>query len=152
MRKRGDGIIVNISSGAGKFGYPNGSAYVSSKFALEGLSESMAYEIEPYGLRVVLVEPRFVRTNFSNLVAKRSQSPNSLYSKMTEKMAASVEKMKINSSPPELVADAVLKAVTSKEPKPNLRYLVGKYVEHWMEQKKNMSDKEFLNVIKQSLQ
>jgi NAD(P)-dependent dehydrogenase (short-subunit alcohol dehydrogenase family) len=47
MRKRGDGIIVTISSGAGIFGYPNGSAYVSSKFALEGLSESMAYEIEP---------------------------------------------------------------------------------------------------------
>jgi short-subunit dehydrogenase len=74
MRKRGDGIIVTISSGAGIFGYPNGSAYVSSKFALEGLSESMAYEIEPYGLRVVLVEPRFVRTNFSNLVAKKSKS------------------------------------------------------------------------------
>ena len=47
MRKRGDGIIVTISSGAGIFGYPNGSAYVSSKFALQGLSESMAYEIEP---------------------------------------------------------------------------------------------------------
>jgi NAD(P)-dependent dehydrogenase (short-subunit alcohol dehydrogenase family) len=79
MRKWGDGIIVNISSGAVRFGYPNGSAYVSSKFALEGLSECMAYEIEPYGLRVVLVEPGFVRTNFSNVVAKRSQSPNPLY-------------------------------------------------------------------------
>jgi NAD(P)-dependent dehydrogenase (short-subunit alcohol dehydrogenase family) len=108
----------------------------------------MAYEIEPYGLRVVLVEPGFVRTNFSNVVAKRSQSPKSLYSKITE--AASVEKMKLNSCPPELVADAVLKAVTSKEP--NLRYLVGKDVELWMKQKKNMSDKEFFNVIKQSLQ
>jgi NAD(P)-dependent dehydrogenase (short-subunit alcohol dehydrogenase family) len=150
MRKQGDGIIVNISSGAGRFGYPNGSAYVSSKFALEGLSESMAYEIEPYGLRVVLVEPGFVRTNFSNVVAKRSQSPKSPYSKMTEKMTASVEKMKLNSCPPELVADTVLKAVTSKEP--NLRYLVGKDVELWMKQKKNMSDKEFFNVIKQSLQ
>ena len=90
------------------------------------------------------MEPRFVRTNFSNLVAKKSQSPNSLYSKMTEKMAASVEKMKINSSPPELVADAVLKAVTSKEPKPNLRYLVGKYVEHWMEQERICPIKNFL--------
>jgi hypothetical protein len=69
---------------------------------------------------------------------------------MIEKMAASVEKMKLNSSSPELVADAVLKAVTSKEP--NLRYLVGKDVEQWMEQKKNMSDKEFFNVIRQSLQ
>jgi hypothetical protein len=49
---------------------------------------------------------------------------------MTEKMAPSIDKMKLNSSSPELVADAVLEAVTSKES--NLRYLVGKDVEHWM--------------------
>jgi len=149
MREQKSGIIVNISSGAGRFGYPNGSAYVSTKFALEGLSESMAYEIEPFGVRVVLVEPGFVRTNFSNVVAKKSQSPTSQYSKMTEKMTESFDKMKLNSSPPELVANVVLEAVTSKEP--NLRYLAGKDVELWMEQKKNMSDKEFFDMIKQSL-
>jgi NAD(P)-dependent dehydrogenase (short-subunit alcohol dehydrogenase family) len=149
MREQKSGIIVNISSGAGRFGYPNGSAYVSTKFALEGLSESMAYEIEPLGVRVVLVEPGFVRTNFSNVVAKRSQSPSSQYSKMTEKMAESFDQMKLNSSPPELVANVVLEAVTSKNP--DLRYLAGKDVEQWMEQKKYMSDKEFFNMIKQSL-
>jgi NAD(P)-dependent dehydrogenase (short-subunit alcohol dehydrogenase family) len=57
MRKQGSGRIINISSGAGRIGYPGGSAYVSSKFALEGLSESMAYEIEQFGIRTVLVEP-----------------------------------------------------------------------------------------------
>jgi NAD(P)-dependent dehydrogenase (short-subunit alcohol dehydrogenase family) len=149
MREQKSGIIVNISSGAGRFGYPNGSAYVSTKFAIEGLSESMAYEIEPLGVRVVLVEPGFVRTNFSNVVAKRSQSPSSQYSKMTEKMAESFDQMKLNSSPPELVANVVLEAVTSKNP--DLRYLAGKDVEQWMEQKKYMSDKEFFNMIKQSL-
>src|SRR5206468_12378000 len=117
MKEQKYGIIVNISSGAGRFGYPNGSAYVSTKFALEGLSESMAYEIEPFGVKVVLVEPGFVRTNFSNVVAKRSQSPNSQYSKMTDKMSDSIDKMKLNSSPPELVANVVLEAVTSKNPK-----------------------------------
>src|SRR5215218_2059915 len=54
MRKQGSGRIINISSGAGRIGYPGGSAYVSSKFALEGLSESMAYEIEQFGIRTVL--------------------------------------------------------------------------------------------------
>jgi len=53
MRKQRDGTIVNISSVAGKMGFPLTSAYVSSKFALEGLSESMAYEIE-LGIRVML--------------------------------------------------------------------------------------------------
>ncbi|MDQ3836390.1 MAG: SDR family oxidoreductase, partial [Thermoproteota archaeon] len=56
MRKQGSGRIINISSGAGRFGYPGGSAYVSSKFALEGLTESMAYELEQFGIKVVLVE------------------------------------------------------------------------------------------------
>jgi NAD(P)-dependent dehydrogenase (short-subunit alcohol dehydrogenase family) len=149
MRKQKSGIIVNMSSGAGRFGYPNGSAYVSTKFALEGLSESVAYEVEPFGIKIVLVEPGFVRTNFSNVVAKKSQSTNSQYSKMTEKMAASIEQMKLKSSPPELVANVVLEVVTSKNP--NLRYLAGKDVEKWMEQKKNMSDEQFFSMIKQSL-
>jgi NAD(P)-dependent dehydrogenase (short-subunit alcohol dehydrogenase family) len=149
MRKQKSGIIVNMSSGAGRFGYPNGSAYVSTKFALEGLSESIAYEVEPFGIKIVLVEPGFVRTNFSNVVGKRSQSPNSQYSKMTEKMADNIEQMKLKSSPPELVANVVLEAVTNKNP--NLRYLAGKDVEQWIEQKKNMSDEEFFSMIKQSL-
>jgi NAD(P)-dependent dehydrogenase (short-subunit alcohol dehydrogenase family) len=150
MRKQKSGIIVNMSSGAGRFGYPNGSAYVSTKFALEGLSESVEYEVEPFGIKIVLVEPGFVRTNFSNVVAKKSQSTNSQYSKMTEKMAASIDQMKVKSSSPELVANIVLEIVTNKNP--NLRYLAGKDVEQWMEQKKHMTDREFFNVIKQSLQ
>jgi NAD(P)-dependent dehydrogenase (short-subunit alcohol dehydrogenase family) len=150
MRNQKAGIIVNMSSGAGRFGYPNGSAYVSTKFALEGLSESVAYEVEPFGIKIVLVEPGFVRTNFSNVVAKKSQSTDSQYSKMTEKMAASIDQMKVKSSSPELVANIVLEIVTNKNP--NLRYLAGKDVEQWMEQKKHMTDREFFNMIKQSLQ
>jgi len=57
MRKQKSGIIVNISSGAGRFGFPGISAYASTKFSVEGLSESMAYELEPFGIKVVLVEP-----------------------------------------------------------------------------------------------
>jgi NAD(P)-dependent dehydrogenase (short-subunit alcohol dehydrogenase family) len=56
MRKQKEGIIVNISSGAGRFGVPALSAYVSSKFA-EGVSESMFYELEPFGIRTIIIEP-----------------------------------------------------------------------------------------------
>src|SRR5436190_3763905 len=67
MRKQKSGIIVNISSGVVTIGgYPGGSAYVSTKFAIEGLSKSMAYELEPFGIKVVLVEPGVIRTNFVN--------------------------------------------------------------------------------------
>src|SRR2546428_6058230 len=56
MREQKSGIIVNISSGNGRIGFPVASAYVSTKFAVEGLSESMSYELEPFGIKVVLVE------------------------------------------------------------------------------------------------
>jgi NAD(P)-dependent dehydrogenase (short-subunit alcohol dehydrogenase family) len=49
-------------------GFPGGSAYVSTKFAIEGLSKSMAYELEPFGIKVVLVEPGVIRTNFVNAI------------------------------------------------------------------------------------
>src|SRR5215475_7355285 len=64
MRRQKSGTIINISSGAGRFGFPWSSAYVSTKFAVEGLSESMSYELEPFGIKVVLVEPGVIRTNF----------------------------------------------------------------------------------------
>src|SRR6266516_2369377 len=81
MRKQKSGVIVNISSGAGRFGYPGGSAYVSTKFAIEGLSESMAYELEPFGIKVVLVEPGVIKTNFVNSMVpgKKSEDANSPY-------------------------------------------------------------------------
>jgi NAD(P)-dependent dehydrogenase (short-subunit alcohol dehydrogenase family) len=84
MRKQRSGIIVNISSGAGRFGYPMGSAYVSTKFAIEGLSESLSFEVEPFGIKVILIEPGMIRTNFSSasVLAKKSLDPNSPYARI----------------------------------------------------------------------
>ena len=151
MRKQQFGIIVNMSSGAGRLGYPGGSAYISTKFAVEGLSESMAYELEPFGIKVVLVEPGVIRTNFANamVVAKKSQDPNSPYSQLMQKIASSFEHMMENGSSPDLVAKVVLKAVTSENP--GLRYLAGKDIETWMEGKRNMSDEEFYKMMKQNM-
>jgi len=64
MRRQLHGTIENISSIAGRIGFPLTSAYVSSKFALEGLSESIAYEVEQFGIKVILIEPGVIKTNF----------------------------------------------------------------------------------------
>ena len=151
MRKQKSGIIVNISSVAGRFGYPGGSAYISTKFAVEGLSESMAYELEPFGIKVILIEPGVTRTNVFNsvVVAKKSQDPNSPYSKIMQKMATSFEGMMKNSSSPEVVAKVVLEAVTNESPA--LRYLSGKDAETWLDAKRNLSDGEFYKMMKQNL-
>ena len=115
MRKQRSGRIINISSGAGRIGYPGGSAYVSSKFALEGLSESMAYEIEQFGIKTVLVEPGFVRTNFAEniAIAKKAQEPNSPYSQMMQMMSSNLGKMLENASDADLVAAVVVEAGNS---------------------------------------
>jgi NAD(P)-dependent dehydrogenase (short-subunit alcohol dehydrogenase family) len=143
MREQKSGIIVNISSGAGRFGYPGGSAYVSTKFAVEGLSESMSYELEPFGIKVVLVEPGFIKTNFSQalVIAKKSQDPSSPYSQMMQKVAIVSSQLEQSGSTPDLVAKVILNAVTSENP--NLRYLVGKDVEEWVKSKNSMTDAEF---------
>jgi NAD(P)-dependent dehydrogenase (short-subunit alcohol dehydrogenase family) len=148
MRKQRSGRILNLSSGAGLFGYPGGSAYVSTKFAVEGLSESIAYELEPFGIKVILIEPGFVKTNFANsmLIAKKAQDPTSSYSQMMQRIAASSNELAKSGSSAELVANVILDAATN--PNPRLRYLVGKDVEAWASSKKSMDESEFFNMIK----
>jgi NAD(P)-dependent dehydrogenase (short-subunit alcohol dehydrogenase family) len=151
MRKQGSGRIINISSGAGRIGYPGGSAYVSSKFALEGLSESMAYEIEQFGIKTVLVEPGFVRTNFGEniVIARKTQNTNSPYSQMMQMMSSMRDKMLKNASDADLVAEVVVEAATAKEP--NLRYLAGKDIQQMVAAKRSMSDEEFQKMMKQGV-
>jgi NAD(P)-dependent dehydrogenase (short-subunit alcohol dehydrogenase family) len=151
MRKQRSGRIINISSGAGRFGYPAGSAYVSSKFAVEGLTESMAFEVEQFGIKTILVEPGFIKTDFARnvVIAKKAQDPNSPYAPMMQRLAPAVSRMEEYGASPELVADAIVEAATSENPR--LRYIVGKDVEQWVAQRKSMSDEEFFSMIKQGL-
>ena len=151
MRRQKSGTIINISSGAGRFGFPGSSAYVSTKFAVEGLSESMSYELEPFGIRVVLVEPGVIKTNFVDgmVIAKKSQDPKSPYSQIIQKMATGFEEMMKNGSSPGLVAKVVLNAPTNENP--SLRYLAGNDVEQWLGSKRNMSDEDFYKMMKQNL-
>src|SRR6476620_6289038 len=149
MRKQRSGLIVNISSGAGRFGFPTGSAYVSTKFAVEGLTESMSYEVESFGIKVILIEPGMIKTNFfnSSVMAKKSQDPNSPYAPLMTGMKNSIDKVMENASTPQYVAEVVFDAVTNENPK--LRYLAGKDVEQWVDAKKKMSDEDFVNMMKQ---
>jgi NAD(P)-dependent dehydrogenase (short-subunit alcohol dehydrogenase family) len=150
MRRQKSGAIVNISSGAGRFGFPSGSAYVSTKFAVEGLSESMSYELEPFGIKVAIVEPGVIRTNFADglVVAKKSKDRSSPYSQLMQKAANGFEKMMKNASSPDLVANVVLKAIRNE--KPSLRYLAGNDVEEWLG-KRNMADEDSYKMMKQNL-
>jgi NAD(P)-dependent dehydrogenase (short-subunit alcohol dehydrogenase family) len=149
MRKQKSGTIVNISSGAGRFGYPTGSAYVSTKFAVEGLSEAISFELEPFGIRVILIEPGIIKTNFLNstILSRKSKDIESEYAPLMKYVKNVINEMANNGSDPKDVADIVLDAVTTD--KPRLRYLAGKDVEQLVKTKESMSDEDFHNVLKQ---
>ena len=151
MRKQRSGIIVNVSSGAGRLGYPGASVYIATKHAIEGLTESIAYELEPFGIRVALVEPGVVSTNFghSMVIAKNAQKPDSPYAPIMQKMTGAWEYMMKNGSTADLVARKILEAITASQPE--LRYPVGKDMEGWMQARNSMKDREFFAMMKQNL-
>jgi NAD(P)-dependent dehydrogenase (short-subunit alcohol dehydrogenase family) len=148
MRNQSAGIIVNISSGLGRFGIATSSAYASSKFAIEGLTESISYELEPFGIRTILVEPGIIKTNFikAAVLAEKSKDPNSPYFQFMNNMENGMKKLIESGECPEYVAKIVLDAINDSNPK--LRYLAGKDVEHIMEIKNKISDEDFHNMIK----
>ena len=148
MRRQGAGKIVNITSMGGRIAIPLSSSYHGSKFALEGLSESIRYELEPFGIKVILIEPGAVGSNFwKNIkIAKSSSDSNSPYTQFGNKILKAYEQMEQNTISPSVVAKTILDAVTSNNPQ--LRYVVGEDAAKTLEARKNMPDNEFGDLIK----
>jgi NAD(P)-dependent dehydrogenase (short-subunit alcohol dehydrogenase family) len=93
-RQKEGGRIINVSSIGGIVGYPFSSAYCSTKFALEGLSESMSYEVEPFDIKVILIEPASVISDFHNnakIVIKIDKAANSSPYTQTEQNVRSIQ-------------------------------------------------------------
>ena len=151
MRKQKEGTIVNVSSGAGRVGIPLSSVYATSKFALEGLSESMRYELNEFGINVVIIEPGVIKTNFmkNSRTAHATSKLELPYAVLIGRTMKGFEVLIYNGSSPKLVADTILNAITSKEPE--IRYLVGDDAKSIMEVRKSNSDKEFENWMYESV-
>ena len=150
MRKQGTGDIVNISSIAGRIGFPVSTAYISSKFALEGLSESIRFELGQFGVNVIIIEPGVIKTNFfdSMRTAKKAEQSD-VYMDITIKVMSGVKMMAEMGTPPKEVADVIIKSL--KEEKPLPRYVVGNDAVMFLEAKKMKTDIEFENYLKKEL-
>jgi NAD(P)-dependent dehydrogenase (short-subunit alcohol dehydrogenase family) len=148
MRKNRQGTIVNVSSAVGKVGLPLSSPYVATKFALEGLSESMRYELNELGINIVIVEPGVILTNALRN-AETAVYATSDYADLNGRIMKAFEVLMDNSSPPILVAEVILKAITTNEPE--VRYLVGTDAESIMKVRKSTSDKEFESWMYESI-
>ena len=150
MRKQGSGNIVNISSVAGRIGFPVSPAYISSKFALEGLSESLRFELMPFGINVIIIEPGVIKTNFfdSMKMSEKSQQ-NSTYKEITDKVISGVKMMAEMGTHPKEVANVVIKTLGEEKPLP--RYVIGNDAMMFLEAKKMKTDIEFENYLKKEL-
>src|SRR5881394_3110766 len=122
MRARGAGKIINISSLAGNTAIPYSAFYSASKFAVEGYSESLWYEIRPLGISVTLVEPGFVNTPIGE-ASPAAARPLPAYAATRTRMLTAFGHALAGGIPPERVAQRVLRIIES--PDPGLRYRVG---------------------------
>jgi NAD(P)-dependent dehydrogenase (short-subunit alcohol dehydrogenase family) len=157
MRKQRYGRIINISSLAGRIGFPLSSAYVSSKFALEGLTESLRYEVQNFGIHAILIEPGVIRTNFANnlrvgknvVTLQNTKNVNSPYAEITEKRVSALRPRIEKGLSPTKVAEVILEAVMSDTPE--ARYLVGRDALKTIEKRNNLSDEQFGRFVMDSV-
>lgn len=154
MRNQRSGKIVNITSVGGKLAIPFHSGYHGTKFALEGLSESIQYELDPFGIKIIIIEPGAVGSSFWKNMKSAEKSSNltdgnSPYVSMISNMSVALKQMEQSSIPPSEVANVIVSAVSIDNP--DLRYIVGKDAIMTLEAKSNLSDLEFKRLIKKQL-
>jgi NAD(P)-dependent dehydrogenase (short-subunit alcohol dehydrogenase family) len=125
MRQAGYGRIVNISSVVGFIPAPFMGMYTASKHAVEGYTETLDHEVRQFGVRAVLIQPSYTKSNISQN-EKTAQTHLDAYAVHRQRMHELVGKGVKQGDDPQLVAEAVWRAVTAKSPR--LRYPVGKGV------------------------
>jgi short-subunit dehydrogenase len=124
MRERGSGYIVNIGSIGGLIALPYQGLYSASKFALEGLSESLRVEVKDFGIRVVIVEPGDHKTSFTeNRRLTDESSGNSPYRDWFQRAVARMAADEQSNPGPERIARLVHKIATTANPR--FRYTIG---------------------------
>ena len=173
MRSQRDGIIVNISSVSDLAGIPSQSVYVSTKFALEGLSESLSFEVEIHGIKIILIEPGVINTGFvEDLVVpdkyninknrqavqkavNRDNNSLSYYNNTIEKFLSFYYSAMNNAPLPKIVANEIIQAIekvsNDKEVGPFLRVPVGSDAKKYSKLKRELADSEYHKLLKKDL-
>lgn len=149
MRNQKNGKIVNITSMGGRIAIPLDPIYHGTKFALEGLSECIRYELGLFNIKIILIEPGAVGSNFWNNIKMANKSENSLspYRNVIDTVSETFSKMSENVISPSEVANVIVEAVTTDTPE--FRYVVGEDAKMIMEKNKTLPDREFENFIKE---
>jgi len=151
MRANRFGKIVNVTSIGGKMATPLGGWYHASKFAVEGLSDSLRMEVKPFGIDVILIEPGGIKTEWQGIAndSMRKVSGNTAYKHLVEKASNVGVKGESNFHEPDVIAHLVYKAIQAKKPK--ARYSAGYMAKPILFLKKVLSDNLFDKLIMSQL-
>ncbi len=125
MRQQRSGKIINISSVGGKFGEPHGTWYHATKYAVEGLSDSLRMELKQFGIDVVIIEPGAILTEWNGIARDNMMkvSGNTAYSDLVNKHVKMFETADKHGSLPLVVAQTIVKAAEASRPR--IRYATG---------------------------
>ncbi len=144
MRKQNSGIIINISSFLGKIGLPLLTLYNSSKYAVEGVTDSLRYELSEFNIRVHSIMPGFFSTQFAkdNLVTNfNTFDNNSPYKKVVSKLAPVIVEQINKGNDPKEVALMILEIIKNKNFP--ARATIGEKAKKFIPMKKELSDEDF---------
>jgi short-subunit dehydrogenase len=152
MREQHSGRIINVSSIGGKIGEPHGAWYHASKFALEGLSDSLRMELKEFGIQVIVIQPGAINTEWGGIAADNmlKTSGNTAYATLAQKHARMFKSSTKMASEPVVVARTIVQAAMATNPK--TRYATGGGAKPILFIRKILSDKMFdrfmLNLMK----
>lgn len=147
FRKNKKGIIINISSIGGKMTFPLGSLYHGTKFAVEGISESLNYEVDQFGGQVKIIEPGMIATDFSGRSFDFSNDENMVeYQNIINALMTAMPTMAENASPASVVAEVIFEAAT--DGKKQLRYTAGEDAKMLIANRQQYDDATFIDGIK----
>jgi NAD(P)-dependent dehydrogenase (short-subunit alcohol dehydrogenase family) len=147
FRQNKKGIIINISSIGGKMTFPLGSLYHGTKFAVEGISESLHYEVEQFGGQVKIVEPGMIATDFAGRSFDFSHDATLVeYQNIVGALMAAMPAMAQNASPASVVAEVIFDAAT--DGKNQLRYTAGEDAKMLIANRQQYDDATFTGGIK----
>ncbi|NCD68151.1 SDR family oxidoreductase [Mucilaginibacter agri] len=147
FRQNKSGVIINISSIGGKMSFPLGVLYHGTKFAVEGISESLSYEVEQFGGKVKIVEPGAIATEFTGRSLDFSNDESiAEYQPIVGKVLAAVETMFGQASPASVVANVIYQAATDGTGQ--LRYTAGEDAKAIIAQRQQANDDAFIAGMK----
>ncbi|MDJ0657094.1 MAG: SDR family oxidoreductase [Xanthomonadales bacterium] len=147
FREQKSGVIVNVSSIGGKMTFPLGTLYHGTKFAVEGLSEALHFELEPLGIKVKIVEPGAIATDFGGRSFDFTNDESMVeYQGTVQKLMGSFQEFGANASSPTVVAEVIWDAIIDDTG--TLRYTAGDDARELMASRKALDDETFIGGIK----